>query len=376
VHRLSIGAFFCVAAFIGVTSLPAAAQGDVVQLRDDHPNRYTVVKGDTLWDIATRFLKSPWHWPKIWKLNQQIENPHLIYPGDVIVLQFVDGQPELTLLRNGKLPVPVPAQEAGMAPAPSERTIVGPAPSGIPTVKLSPRVHAESLREAIPTIPPDRIAPFLSQPLAVTEGELEAAGYITVGLDDRIALGDQSEFYARGLNGVDQEFYQVFRKGNPMYDPDSGELLAFEAVYLGDAIRLESGDPSKFVVTRVKQEIVPSDRLLAASRNPPLPYYYPRPPETQIRGQIISALNAVAEVGPFTIVAINRGTREGIEEGHVLRVMRHVGEHRDPVSRDLYQLPDEQSGLILVFRTYEKVSYALVMDATRPIHIHDSVVTP
>ena len=373
-HRLPSGAFLSAIALIIVTALPAAAQADVVQLREDHPDRYTVAKGDTLWDIATRFLKSPWHWPKIWKINQQIQNPHLIYPGDVIVLRFVDGQPELTLLRTGKLPAPAPAQKAGVVP--SESVIVGPAPSGISTVKLSPRVHAESLREAIPTISPSTIAPFLSQPLAVGEQDLDDAGYITVGLDNRIALGDHSEFYARGLAVDDQEFYQIFRKGNPMYDPESGELLAFEAVYLGDAIRLESGDPSKLVVTRVKQEILPSDRLLAASQNLTLPYYYPHPPESQIRGQIISALNAVAEVGPFTIVAINRGKREGIEVGHVMRIMRHVGEHQDPVSRENYRLPDEPSGLILVFRTYQKVSYALVMDATRPIHINDSVVTP
>ena len=212
--------------------------------------------------------------------------------------------------------------------------------------------------------------------MAVDEGELSEAGYITIGLDDRIALGDQSEFYARGLEDDDHEYYQIFRQGEAIRDPETGELLAFEAIYLGDAQRLDTGDPSKLVVTRVKQEIVPTDRLLATEKNPVLPYYYPRPPETEIRGQIVSALNAVAEVGPFTVVAINRGRREGIEEGHVLRVLRHVGERRDPVTRDEYQLPDEQSGIIMVFRTYDKMSYALVMSATQPVHIHDMVVTP
>jgi hypothetical protein len=344
----------------GLMSFSATA--DVVQLKDDHPQRYTVVKGDTLWDISTRFLKTPWHWPKIWKINEQIANPHLIYPGDVIVLRYVDGKPELTVLRAGKLPT---------FEAPPEEP-----PTDGRTVKIQPRVHALPLKEAIPTISPDVILPFLSQPLAVDENQLEQAGYITIGLDNRIALGDNSEFYARGLKEKNDEYYQIFRRGKPLVHPETKELLAYEAIYLGDAQKLEPGDPSKLVVTLVKQEILPTDRLLAAPKSPPLPYYYPRPPKDKVNGRIVAALNAVSEIGPYTIVAITLGKREGMEEGHVLRIMRHVGKHRDPVTREYYNLPDEESGLLMVFRTYEKISYALVMDATRPIHLHDAVTTP
>lgn len=349
--------------------LPIGSWADVVQLKPDHPERYTVVKGDTLWDIASRFLRSPWHWPRIWRINEAIKNPHLIYPGDVVVLRYVDGKPELTVLRSEKLP---PVDQPSGAPAtaaPTRTAIQG-------TTRLSPRVHSETLDRAIPTIPPNLIVPFLTQPLAVDEDELERAGYVTVGLDDRIALGNRSEFYARGISDKQNEYFQIFRPGRALEHPETGELLAYEATYLGDAQLLESGDPTKLVVTAVKQEILPTDRLMNAPRRAALPYYFPRAPGKQVSGFVISALNAVAEVGPFTVVAVSLGKREGLEEGHVLRVMRRVGTRNDPVTRDDYQLPDEESALVLVFRTFDKVSYALVMNATRPVHILDAVVTP
>jgi hypothetical protein len=354
--------------YLLITALLLTSPGiraDVVQLKPDHPERYTVVKGDTLWDISTRFLKSPWHWPQIWKINQEIKNPHLIYPGDVVVLRWVDGKPVLSVERKDtglpSLPEPAPVVERRI----DDRT-----------VKLSPQAYSAPLESAIPTIPPNAIVPFLTKPLAVEEGVLEQAGYITTGLDDRIALGDSSQFYARGLKGDGPEYYQIFRPGKPIRHPDSGELLAYEALYLGDAKLLEPGDPSKLVVTAVKQEIIPTDRLLVAPKKASLPYYYPHPPKTRVEGRVVSALNSVAEIGPKTVIGISLGKRDGIDEGVVLRVMRHVGTHRDPVTRDYYKLPDEESALILVFRTYEKISYALVMTATRPVNLLDAVITP
>lgn len=356
---------------------PGWLSADEVQLKPNHPERYTVVKGDTLWDIAARFLKSPWHWARVWRINESIKNPHLIYPGDVIVLRYVDGQPELTVLRNEKLPVTdAPATEPGAAPAaPAEATTV-PVAADRNTNRLSPRVHATSLERAIPTIPPNVILPFLTQPLAVGDNELERAGYVTVGLDNRIALGNQSEFYARGVKAADSEYFQIFRPGKALKHPETGEILAYEATYLGDARLLDAGDPSKMVVTAVKQEIVPTDRLLAAPPRASLPYYFPHAPSKPVNGRVISALNAVAEIGSYTVVAVSLGTREGIEEGHVLRIMRHVGSHKDPVTRERYALPDEESALLLVFRTFEKVSYGLIVNATRPVHMNDAVVQP
>ncbi|MFQ5993497.1 MAG: LysM peptidoglycan-binding domain-containing protein [Acidiferrobacterales bacterium] len=359
--------------------------GDIVQLKPDHPTRYTVVKGDTLWDIASRFLRSPWHWPKIWTINDQIANPHLIYPGDVIVLRFVEGRPELTVVERPAVPAPVPAPlpEGELAPPPAVRP--GPivqefegvegAPRGR-VVKLSPRVVEKPLAKPVPTISPDMILPWLTKPLVVDRELLKKSGYVTIGLDDRIALGDGSEFYARGLPKTKAEFYQLYRKGQEIKDPGTKKRLGWEAIYLGDAMLLEPGDPSKFIVTRVRQEILPRDELFIAPAKVPLPYFFPHAPEFEVRGRILTALNSVNELGPMTVVSVNVGRGDGIEEGHVLRVMRRAGRRRDPVTRKWYELPDEPSGLMMVFRTFEKMSYGLVINANRPIHILDDVITP
>jgi nucleoid-associated protein YgaU len=376
-HLLGSGfSLFTIITVLLLTS-PGLSRAEEVQLKPDHPERYTVVKGDTLWDISSRFLKSPWMWPKIWKNNQGIKNPHLIYPGDVIVLRMVNGQPELSLLRNETVPSPALPSLPAAAKTAEGAALSAPAMAGDNrTVKLEPQARTEQITTAIPTITPSAILPFLTRPLAVSENELEQAGYVTTGLDDRIALGDGSQFYGRGLKDDGAEYYQIFRPGNPIRNPDTGELLAYEAEYLGDAQRLETGDPSKLVVTEVKQEIVPTDRLLVAPKKTSLPYYYPHAPKSQVAGRIVSALNSVGEIGPLTVVGISLGTREGMDEGDVLRVMRHVGTANDPVKHEKYQMPDEESALIMVFRTYEKMSYALVMTATRPVHMLDTVVTP
>lgn len=355
---------------------PAAA--DVVALKPDHPDRYTVVKGDTLWDISARFLRDPWLWASVWTINPQVRNPHLIYPGDIIYLTYVDGRPQLGLVPPGQpQPPPPPPPSGGPSGEPQDmgtETITEVLPSGV--VKLRPRLRTETLTEAIPTISPGVIGPFLSKPLAVGRRELDGAGYVAVGQDGRLALGDGSVFYARGLREQQGEYFQVFRPGNALRHPETGETLAYEAYYLGEAQLLTPGDPSKMVLTRVTQEIVPGDRLLAAPRKASLPYYYPSAPKTQVHGRILASLNGLREFGPTAIVAISLGEREGMAEGNVLRIMRHVGDARDPYSGKNFALPDEDSGLLMVFRVYEKVSYALIMSANRPIRLYDAVYTP
>jgi len=379
-NLLSLGAILALLAFV------APASADTVALAPDHPDRYVVQKGDTLWDISARFLKDPWRWASVWTINDQVKNPHLIYPGDVILLTYVGGKPQLSVQREEKLTpapavavaqVPVMADvEPVTAPTSAIEEPAGVTPTGMNVVKLRPRAHAEPISSAIPTISPDVIVPFLTEPLVVGRTELARAGYVTIGLDDRLALGDGSEFYARGLKKNDGEFYQIFRQGNALKHPDSGETLGYEALYLGDATLLEAGNPAKLVVTRVKQEILPTDRLLKTPEKAALPYYYPHAPDKNVKGRILSANNGLREFGPTTIVAISLGKREGMQEGHVLRIMRHVGVSKDPVTRSMYKMPDEETGLLMVFRVFDKVSYALIMDANRPVHIYDVVRTP
>jgi hypothetical protein len=207
--------------------------------------------------------------------------------------------------------------------------------------------------------------------------ELERAGYVMYGYDDRVALGNGSQFYARGLKKKDEaEFYQVFRQGKELKNPDSGETLAYEAIYLGDARMIEPGDPARMEIVRIKQEIIATDRLFKAPERAALPYYFPRAPEKQVKGRILSVLNGVELIGPTSVVTINLGAKQGMEEGHVLRVMRHLGQRKDPVTRHQHKIPDEELGLLMVFRVFDKISYAIVMDSSRPIKVLDSVHTP
>lgn len=382
------------ALFLGLLIPTLFLQADELKLRADRPDRYVVVKGDTLWDISAKFLESPWNWPKIWNVNPEVEtskdgkrafdNPHLIYPGDVLVF------------RNGRL-VRETLVEGTSEEVPTEQTssTYSSADPGVSvsreeygqrrkldtgfvgrTVRLRPKVRKESLEEAIPTIPPEAISPFLNTPLVVGRTELREAGYITVGLDERLIIGTGSEFYARGLNDPNAVDYKIFRQGGALRDPETRRILAYEAIYLGEARVTKKGDPAKMAITSIKKEVLPTDRLLVATAKRALPYYQPRPPKKNVKGWILAADDAVSEIGPNVVVAISLGREDGVEEGTVLRIMRHVGKHRDPVTRRSYDLPDEQSGLLLVFRSHEEVSYGLVMHATRSIHLFDAVITP
>ncbi|HUW51648.1 MAG TPA: LysM domain-containing protein [Sulfuricella sp.] len=332
----------------GLSSLSVAAD---IALQDNPPDHYVVVKGDTLWGIAGKFLKDPWRWPEVWKMNaQQIKNPHLIYPGDMIVLNTASGSPELRLIK------------------------------GLETVKLSPRVRAEQLEtEAIPSIPLTAIGPFLSQPMVIAEGELEKAPYIIGTEENRVILGAGNAAYVQSIKAGGALQWHIYRPGKALVDPDTEETLGFEAIYLGDAKIVRFGEPATVSITKSSQEINIGDRLVAAKESV-ASAYVPHVPEKAINGRIISAYGGIAEVGKGAIITLNRGARDGLEIGHVLALYRHgknvtPAEH-DETSAETVKLPDERNGLAFVFRVFDKLSYALVMQSDGPVHVLDDARTP
>jgi len=333
----------------------------IVVVRPDYPQSYTVVKGDTLWDISARFLRDPWMWPEVWQVNPQVNNPHLIYPGDVLTLYFIDGKPVMRVERGG-----------GPSPLPE-----GASQAGFPVVKYKAEVREMPLDAAVPTIPLEEIRQFLSRPRVVTEDELEEMPYVLAYNDKRLMGGGGNIFYARGIK-QEQQYpeYVLLRAGDEYVDPETDEVLGYEAVYLGDAKMLKFGDPATFEISMANREILRGDRLAPRTADN-LPFrFMPRAPKKQIKGQIISVMDGVASVGQFQKVVLNLGRQEDVEPGHVLAIMQAGEEAEDVVTGDDVQLPDVRAGTLMIFRVFERVSYGVVMSATKPIHIYDTVTNP
>lgn len=328
-------------------ALAQAAQIESTDLAEGAPDRHIVVPGDTLWGISAIFLKQPYRWPEIWRLNQeQIKNPHRIYPGQIVILDQSGSQPQL------KIATPVD------------------------TVKTSPRVYSEENRREIPSIPQQAIEPFLSEPLVAELGQLDSAPRIVATQEDRVYLGKGDLAYVTGVKQK-AKLWQIYRPGKALIDPDNQETLGFETFYLGSARMTREGEPSTFEVVSSRQEIGRGDRLLPA---PPADIisYVPHAPSKAIKGRIVSVYGGVGQAGRDSIVTLSRGKRDGLEVGHVLSVLRAGTEvsnwHED--KKETYRLPDERYGLIFVFRVFERVSYALVMNVTRSVEIGDVVAAP
>lgn len=335
-------------------SLNVWAQGTV--LKTGHPDEYTVKRGDTLWDISSTFLNSPWKWPEIWHANPQIENPHLIYPGDLIRLVYIDGQPRLI----------------------SERTLkLVPGSGGInATEKLSPQVRVVSSESAITAIPLDRIDSFLSRSRIVDVTKLEKAPYILAGPQKRIVSGAGDEAYARG-NFQDLTNFGVYRKGQVFFDPNTKEALGLHALGVGSvSIKSIKGDIATVNVTRANEEIRVGDSLLPSEDRSTSSIFYPSGPDTDINGTIIGVEGGVQQVGKYNVVMINRGDREGLKVGNVLAIYKKGETVIDRVNGGKVSLPDERAGLLMVFRTFQKMSFALVLETDRPLAVGDSLQNP
>lgn len=337
---------------LGCATMNAVAQE--VQLRDDHPDRHVVVKGDTLWDISARFLKDPWLWPQVWKMNrEQIKNPHLIYPGDIVMLDLSGGQPQLRLLRE--------------------------------TVTLEPGIRTEPLaKEAVATIAPNIIAPFLTQPLVIENDELDDAATIVGSQENRVVLSPGVRVYVDHVDEEQGRLWSVYRNGKTLVDPITKEQLGIEAIYLGNARILRYGAPATAEISRANQEIFKGDKLMTVPDELSTSFV-PRAPDNTIEGHILSLYGTVNEGGRNTIATINRGSGDGLEAGHVLAIYRGGATVKNPkYSKDTadtgepetFKLPDERVGLLMVFRTFDRVSYGLIMQATEPINTLDLVQTP
>lgn len=373
---------FLVAAMVSVMVF---AQAPTV--KPDHPDRYTVVRGDTLWDISARFLREPWRWPEIWEVNPQIANPHLIYPGDVVYLTYRDGRPILAVDRGARY------------------------------VKLSPEVRSSPNDGAIPSIPIEYIESFLDPQRVVSRDEMESWPYIVSSFDQHLIAGTGNKIYIRGRDAdATVTRYAIYRRGPAYVLPDDtsgydrspvvqskynyreiqGEILGYQALYVGEAEIVRGGDPASAIVVDAEREVLVGDRLAPHTEQAGLSSnFIPTMPSTTIDAKIVSVIDGVSEVGNYQVVVVSAGAGEGIKPGDVLAVYQTGNVVRDVVvnqparknpyleyfgapepQADLVELPPEFAGVVIVFRTFDRVSYALVMDTERPIHIYDTVTNP
>lgn len=332
------------ALILAMLSAFACAAGQPLQLADGAPDRYIVVPGDTLWGISGTFLKEPWRWPEIWRMNrEQIRNPHLIYPGEVIILdRDAQGNPMLR-------------RESG---------------------RLGPQVYSEMIDQAIPAIPPNVIRPFLSDPLIVEAHALDSAARIIATQVDRVYIGNGDLAYVVNADPAHLN-WQVYRNGQPLRDPESGEVLGYEAFYLGTARQVERGNPATFEMITTTQEVGKGDRLVPAV-SPPLIAYVPHKPDFPVEGRVISVYGGVDVAGRGSIIAINRGASDGIEIGHVLALERNrvVSERDEQDDKLVVSIPPQRVALLFVFRIFDRISYGLVVKSEGTVEINDFVRTP
>lgn len=335
---------------LAVTGLWLAAALSFAQAQepfnDGIPDRYVVKKGDTLWDIAAFFLNKPWLWPEIWHVNPQIANPHLIYPGDEISLIYVDGRPRLTLNRGRD-------------------------------TKLGPQIRVEPHGEAIPAVPLDVIDTFLTKTRVVLPGELEAAPHVVAGHEKSIIVGAGRDFYVRGEAPEDQVFWGVYRNGGNYVDPETDEILGVRAQDIGSGkLKAKDGEILTLAATRSVEEIRIGDRILPAEDRKIETVFYPSAPPADIQGVIMAVEGGINNVGHLDVVAINRGNEHGIEVGNTFAIYKAGELVRDRVQEDMVALPAERAGLLMVFRTFERMSFGLVMNANRPLQVGDLVREP
>ncbi|MGH8195407.1 MAG: LysM peptidoglycan-binding domain-containing protein [Woeseiaceae bacterium] len=322
-----------------------------VRLAEGHPNEYVVQPGDTLWDISSTFLKDPWYWPEIWYVNPDIANPHLIYPGDVLALVWIDGVPRITTVQGS-------------------------------AYRMSPQARITPLDQAVTSIPYEQIASFLSKGMVLEKGQIEGLPYILASRDKHLVAAAGNDIYVRGGDPAEPGTrYSVVHVGDELIDPDNNEVVGYQGIYVGEGALARGGDPATVSLTDTNREALRGDRLLPETVDVPL-NFFPKAPDTDIDGRIISVVDGVSQIGQYMVVVLNRGARDGLAPGNVLTVFQagEVIEDRFADSAmfrgEKVKLPDEQAGTVMVFKVYDGIAYALVMEATSAIHVLDAVRNP
>lgn len=317
-----------------------------VPLAEGHPDKYTVQDGDTLWDIAATFLRDPWYWPEVWYVNPQIENPHLIFPGDVLSLVYIGGQPRVTTTMRG------------------------------PAYRMSPAARATPLSEAVTAIPYEQISSFLSKGLVLEKAQVERMPYIVAARGDHMIAAAGNDIYVRGGAAAQPGTrYSVVHIGEQLRDPDDNDVVGYQGIYVGEGLLARGGDPATVALTDTNREALNGDRLLPETVDIPL-NFFPKAPDFPVDGRIISVVDGVSMIGQYQVVVMNRGARNGLAPGDILSVFQTGEVVKDRVEGGKVKLPDEEAGTVMVFKVYDRIGYGLVMEATEPIHVLDAVRNP
>jgi hypothetical protein len=334
-----------------------------VVYESQYPETYIVQEGDTLWDISTVFLRDPWFWPEIWFKNPQVENPHLIYPGDTLAIVYIGGERKVQILSRG-----------------ADGSVLSETADGLKIVKVTPRVRSKSIDATIPSIPIEAIRHLIDRPAILDEETFNNSAYVLSSLDNHLANAINDKLYVRKLDTTSGSGrYYIYRPDRALYDPITNELLGYQALYVGESKLLLRGDPASVRVTNSEREILRDDRVMPMDNTNFERDFYPRPPSTKVNGEIVALLDAISQTGLYQTIAINLGNRDGVESGNILRIRRNgkvIPDKNEENPKFRVKLPDEQVGMVMIIRSYEKMSYALIMEADYPISVKDYVESP
>jgi hypothetical protein len=327
-----------------------------IPLADNAPDSYVVKRGDTLWGIAKVFLRDPWYWPEIWQVNPQVHNPHLIYPGDTLRLVYIDGQPQIVLQRGDG-------------------------------VRVEPRVRSEPIDSAITTIPYATVAAFMSKPTVLDRDQIKAAPYVLATRDLHVVMSEGDTVYARGFTSPAElgSHYNIVRVGDQLIDPDDHRVLGYDGIFTGSGHVTRQGDPTTLIMTESARESRAGDKLIPGGVDVPLDFI-PSAPRVKTNGRIIAVANGVSIIGQYEVVVVNRGARDGLAPGNVLGVFdtgplvtdtdKKGFFNLDSLGAKKVALPSERTGTFMVFKTFDNISYGLIMEATNLIRVGDKIQNP